>query len=78
VARSAVRRPRLLARLLAAAWRFRARRWYRTPPFLPLPPRGYLEWRIHTAYGEADHLPEPGDVERYLDWAAWMQRTRER
>ncbi len=26
--------------------------WYRRPPFLPIPPRDYLQWRLHTAYGK--------------------------
>jgi hypothetical protein len=43
---------------LAIAWallRFYSRitpaNWYRHPPFLPVPPRDYLAWRFHTAYG---------------------------
>jgi hypothetical protein len=27
------------------------RDWYRRPPFLPLPPKDYVRWRWHTAYG---------------------------
>ena len=25
--------------------------WYRHYPFIPVPPRKYLKWRLHTAYG---------------------------
>ena len=28
------------------------RDWYRRTPFLPLPPRDYLRWRLNTAYGK--------------------------
>ena len=34
----ALLRPALAADLLRVAWRFRARGWWRRPPFLPLPP----------------------------------------
>ncbi len=74
----AVVRPRMAARLFAAAWRFRARDWYRTPPYLPLPSREYLAWRIHTAYGDAGRLPHAEEVDRYLAWVAWMRRARRR
>ena len=29
--------------------------WYRTPPFVPVPPAKYLRWRLQTAYG--NHRP---------------------
>src|SRR5688572_25358159 len=53
----ALRHPGLLLPLMAAAWRFRARDWYRRAPFLPLPPREYIAWRLHTAYGDEDAVP---------------------
>jgi hypothetical protein len=69
----ALRHPRLLPPLIAAAWRFRRRGWYRTPPFLPLPPRDYVEWRLHTAYGSGDALPTVRELERYLRWTSRMR-----
>lgn len=71
-------RPGLLAALLGAAWRFRARAWWRRPPFLPVPPRDYLDWRMHTAYGDEGRLPSAGELERYIRWANRMHRTRRR
>ena len=53
----AVVRPRLALDLLRLAWSFRARRWWRRWPFLPLPPREYLRWRMLTAYGDQDAVP---------------------
>ena len=55
--------------LLRVAWRFRARRWYRRFPFLPLPDRAYLRWRMHTAYGDHEAVPPARDVERYALWS---------
>lgn len=75
VAGLALRRPALVPTLLAAAWRFRARDWYRRPPFLPLPTARYLEWRLHTAYGEQGE-PSDRELERYLRWTAGMRRRR--
>ena len=68
----ALRRPRTGWALLRAAWRFRARGWYRRPPFLPLPPPGYITWRLQTAYGDESRLPEAGELQRYLDWIRRM------
>ena len=68
----AVRRPRTGLALLRAAWRFRARGWYRHPPFLPLPPAAYIAWRLHTAWGDETHVPEPDELRRYLEWVRRM------
>ena len=62
-------RPRLAADLVRIAWRFRDRRWYRRFPFLPLPARDYVRWRMHTAYGDHDAVPSVDEVVRYARWA---------
>jgi len=64
-----VRDPRTASALLRVAWRFRARGWYRRFPFLPLPARDYLKWRMYTAYGDANIVPSPDDIVRYSRWA---------
>jgi len=61
--------PPLAADLLRVAWRFRTRGWYRRFPFLPIPSRKYVRWRMHTAYGEYDVVPPVEDVVRYARWA---------
>lgn len=76
LAGGALSRPRLLPPLLRAAWRFRARDWYRRPPFLPLPPADYLDWRMETAYGAEGGAPRPDELERYLRWSDRMARRR--
>jgi hypothetical protein len=55
--------------LLRVAWRFRRRGWWHRAPFLPLPDRTYLRWRMHTAYGEHDTVPPASDIVRYARWA---------
>ena len=55
--------------LLRVGWRFRRRGWWRRAPFLPLPDRTYLRWRMHTAYGEHDTVPPAEDVIRFARWA---------
>lgn len=69
-----LRRPGLVPPLLATAWAFRARRWYRRFPFLPVPPRSYVRWRMETAYGDPEAIPPADDLERFLLWAARMRR----
>jgi len=66
----ALRRPTLALALLRVAWRFRDRAWLRRPPFLPLPSRDYLRWRMYTAYGDYDAVPPADDVIRYALWAS--------
>jgi hypothetical protein len=71
--RAAVR-PRLGLDLLRLAWSFRARDWYRHPPFLPVPPAEYLRWRMFTAYGDADAVPPVADVVRFARWRREVMR----
>lgn len=63
------RHPSLAGDLLRVAWRFRRRHWYRRFPFLPLPARDYVRWRMYTAYGDADAVPTAKELERYARWA---------
>ena len=65
----AARNPRTAAALVRVAWRFRARRWYARFPFLPLPDRDYLRWRMYTAYGSEEMVPPADDIVRYARWA---------
>jgi hypothetical protein len=64
----ALLRPRLAADLLAVAWAFRRRAWYQQAPFLPVPSRRYLRWRMYTAYGDERAVPSPDDVARFAEW----------
>jgi len=68
----AVLNPRLAVDLLRLTWSFRARDWYRRPPFLPLPPRDYMQWRMFTAYGDANTVPPARDV---VNFARWRRET---
>lgn len=67
-------RPRLALDLIAAAWAFRRRGWWASPPFLPLPDRAYLRWRMYTAYGDEDAIPPLRDVERFARWRRELLR----
>lgn len=64
----AVANPRVAVDLVALAWAFRRRGWWRRAPFLPLPDPEYLEWRMHTAYGDECGLPPVEDVVRFARW----------
>ena len=68
LAARAIVNPPLAVDLMRVAWRFRADGWYQRPPFLPLPSRKYVRWRMHTAYGEYDAVPSAADVIRYVRW----------
>jgi hypothetical protein len=60
--------PRLGVDLVRLTWSFRARDWHRSPPFLPLPPREYIRWRMFTAYGDGAAVPPVEDVVRFARW----------
>ncbi len=67
--------PRVAFDLLRLAWSFRARDWHRRAPFLPLPPRDYMHWRMFTAYGDADAIPPADDVVRFARWRRETMRV---
>jgi hypothetical protein len=54
--------------LLKTAWAFRRRRWWARAPWLPLPDREYLRWRMYTAYADEDAVPPADDVVRFARW----------
>jgi len=64
--------PRLAVDLLRTAWAFRRRSWWSQPPFLPLPDREYLRWRMYTAYGDEAAVPPVADV---IGFARWRRET---
>jgi len=68
LAARAIINPRLALDLTKAAWAFRRRGWLRSLPFLPLPDRSYLRWRMYTAYGKEDAVPPLDDVVRFARW----------
>ena len=72
LAARAIVNPRLALDLLRTAWAFRRREWWRKSPFLPLPDRTYLRWRMYTAYGDEDAVPPLRDV---IGFARWRRET---
>jgi len=60
--------PRLAVDLLRTAWAFRRRGWWARAPFLPVPDRTYLRWRMYTAYASEDAVPPVEDVVRFARW----------
>lgn len=68
----AVINPLLAVDLLRTAWAFRRRQWWRQPPFLPVPDRDYLRWRMYTAYGDDAAVPPARDV---VGFARWRRET---
>ena len=73
-------RPWLWATAVVQLHRTAGRGWWRRPPFLPVPPADYLEFRLVTQYG-GRHLAEggriePSDVVDYLAWCREWNRRR--
>jgi hypothetical protein len=64
------RRPRLWPEALTLV----PPRWWRRRPYLPVPDRRYLAFRMETQYGRADAAADPADVVAYLEWCRTMRR----
>ena len=60
--------PALWLTAVAQVVRLAPRRWWRESPYLPVPDRDYLRFRLQTQYGDPDRAPEPSDVVAYLKW----------
>lgn len=62
-------RPRLWASAVGAAASLVPASWWRRPPFLPVPDRRWVRFRLVTAYGGAgDRRPDVADVVTWLEW----------
>ena len=63
-----LRRPTLWSTATKLIFRLIPRRWWARAPFLPVPNRGYMRFRVLTQYGDQDHVLEVADVLKYLYW----------
>lgn len=70
----AILNPRVALDLVSLVWAMRRRGWLSRPPFLPLPPREYLAWRLYTAYGDEHAVPPLEDVLRFARWRRHITR----
>ena len=61
-------RPSLWPAAARQARRLARRGWWHRPPFLPLPGRAYLGFRLEVQYGDPTARPHPDDVVGYLRW----------
>jgi len=63
-----LRHPRLWPVAVRVGARAAGEGWWRRPPFLPVPSREYVRFRMMTQYGDPDAVPRADDVVGYLDW----------
>ncbi len=61
-------RPDLWWTALVELRRMTPQLWWRSSPHLPLPDRRLWEFRMVTAYGRADAVPNRADVVSFLEW----------
>jgi hypothetical protein len=65
------RHPGLWPTALVQAGRLSRPGWWRRPPFVPVPDRDYLRFRLETQYGRAGLASgalDPNDLVVYLRW----------
>lgn len=65
-------RPWLWPTAVAQVFRLARHGWWRRPPFLPVPDRDYLRFRLLTAYG-GDPPPEHPEVDDVLTYLRWCR-----
>jgi hypothetical protein len=63
-----LRRPSLWPTAVSTLAALAPDRWWRTPPFLPIPDRRVMDWRMTTAYGSPDTALDAHDLVAYLEW----------
>ena len=63
-----LRHPTLWPTALVELRRFVPDGWWRRRPFLPLPDRAMLRFRLVTQYGDPDHAPDGDDLVSWLRW----------
>jgi hypothetical protein len=68
VVRAVLVRPDLWWTALCALRRLVPGGWWRTGPHLPLPDSRLWAFRMVTAYGNPDAVPQAPDVISYLEW----------
>jgi hypothetical protein len=69
-----IRRPSLWGTAVGALFGLAPDRWWQRPPFLPIPDREAVDWRMTTAYGSPDTTLDEGDLVAYLEWRRQARR----
>jgi hypothetical protein len=62
-------RPRLWPAALRQVRSLARPGWWRRPPFVPLPDRDWMAFRLTTAYGDPRAALVPDDVLTWLEWS---------
>ena len=73
VAAAVVTRPRLWRAALRQARLLVPPHWWRRRPFLPVPDRGWMAFRMTTAYGDPRADLVPDDVVAWLEWSSTIR-----
>jgi hypothetical protein len=72
-------RPGLWSTAVRQWGRMMPRRWWARLPFLPVPDRGYIRFRMETAYGVSEpNARRADDLVAYLRWCRDTERSRRR
>jgi hypothetical protein len=69
-----IRHPSLWVTAIRQASRLATPGWWRRRPYLPLPDREYMRFRLETQYGDTAHAAEGDDLVAYLRWCRALNR----
>ncbi|MCS5673702.1 MAG: hypothetical protein VX983_01995 [Actinomycetota bacterium] len=70
------RRPKLWLVGVSACCRMARSRWWRRPPFLPLPADEFLHFRMVTMYGGDGSVERDRHVTDIVAWLEWCRTWR--
>jgi hypothetical protein len=78
VVRAVIVRPWLWPVAVAQVLRLARPGWWRRWPLLPLPDGALWRFRLETAYGSVEAVPDAEDVISFLRWSRDMRQWRRR
>jgi hypothetical protein len=74
-----IHRPALIREAMSTWKSVVPRRWWRRSPFLPVPDRNWIAFRMETAFGDSAAVPDVEALHEVLAWSAAFKRiVRER
>ncbi len=63
-----VRRPDLWLVSFVQVFSLIPANWWQKKPFLPVPDKHWIEFRMETAFGDPNNRPSPQDTISFLEW----------
>jgi len=73
---SLIRRPSLWPVTIKQLFKIAKTRWFLSFPFLPIPSKDFIDFRVITYQGDKEDFPNAKVVITWLDWVADMGKSK--